>query len=175
MDEIVDWLTFYNQQRLHSSLGYVSPMQFEVAWLAARRRQAAQRSQLWDPETRARSQKTSSGAARAVFSFAPGLRLSGSNGRSQRTSALRLRQPSCSAPWVRAAVAVLGTASNGALLGPRVWARQRTAPSCLRWAMAALSTPSSWSRSSVCCPRVGAPNGGGPGVRSNRMLRLSPR
>ena len=49
MDEIVDWLTFYNHRRLHSSPGYVSPMQFERAWLAAQQRQAAQRSQPWDP------------------------------------------------------------------------------------------------------------------------------
>ena len=29
MDEVVDWLTFYNHSRIHSSLGYVSPMKFE--------------------------------------------------------------------------------------------------------------------------------------------------
>jgi transposase InsO family protein len=41
MDEIVDWLGFYNHKRLHSSLGHVSPMEFEWAWLAAQQRQAA--------------------------------------------------------------------------------------------------------------------------------------
>ncbi|MCA9226148.1 MAG: IS3 family transposase, partial [Planctomycetales bacterium] len=41
MDEIVGWLTFYNHRRLHSTLGYVSAMQFERAWLAAQQRQAA--------------------------------------------------------------------------------------------------------------------------------------
>jgi len=41
MDEVIDWLGFYDQRRLHSTLGYVSPMQFERAWLAAQQRQAA--------------------------------------------------------------------------------------------------------------------------------------
>jgi hypothetical protein len=29
MDEVIDWLGFYNASRLHSTLGYVSPMTFE--------------------------------------------------------------------------------------------------------------------------------------------------
>ncbi len=41
MDEIIDWLTFYNHRRLHSSLGYVSPMQFEKNWHAAQQDKAA--------------------------------------------------------------------------------------------------------------------------------------
>ena len=35
MDETVAWLLWYNQSRLHSTLGYFSPMQFEKNWLAA--------------------------------------------------------------------------------------------------------------------------------------------
>jgi len=35
MDEVIDWLTFYNHKRLHSTLGYVSPMTFEQRWIAA--------------------------------------------------------------------------------------------------------------------------------------------
>ena len=35
MDEGIDWLTFYNHKRLHSTLGYVSPMTFEQHWSAA--------------------------------------------------------------------------------------------------------------------------------------------
>lgn len=37
MDEVMDWLTFYNHKRLHSTLGYVSPMTFEQRWYAAQR------------------------------------------------------------------------------------------------------------------------------------------
>ena len=31
---VMDWMAFYNSTRLHSTLGYVSPMQFEKKWLA---------------------------------------------------------------------------------------------------------------------------------------------
>ena len=41
MDEIVDWLGFYNARRLHSTLNYVSPMTFEKNWAAAQQGQAA--------------------------------------------------------------------------------------------------------------------------------------
>ena len=33
-DEVIDWITFYNHRRLHSTLGYTSPMAFEQKWLA---------------------------------------------------------------------------------------------------------------------------------------------
>lgn len=32
MDAVLNWMAFYNHSRLHSSLGYVSPMQFEQRW-----------------------------------------------------------------------------------------------------------------------------------------------
>ena len=35
MDEVIDWLTFYNYKRFHSPLGYVSPMTFEQRWTTA--------------------------------------------------------------------------------------------------------------------------------------------
>ncbi len=41
MDEIIDWLTFYNHRRLHSTLGYASPMRFEKNWHAAQHNKAA--------------------------------------------------------------------------------------------------------------------------------------
>ena len=39
-DETLAWLLWYNQARMHSTLAYVSPMQFEQTWLAALPRQA---------------------------------------------------------------------------------------------------------------------------------------
>ena len=39
MDEVMDWLNFYNHKRLHSTLGYVSPMTFEQRWIAAQQQE----------------------------------------------------------------------------------------------------------------------------------------
>ena len=33
-DEAIAWLFLYNKARLHSTLAYVSPMQFESEWFA---------------------------------------------------------------------------------------------------------------------------------------------
>jgi putative transposase len=41
MDAVLNWIAFYNHSRLHSSLGYLSPMQFEQRWYAAQRKKAA--------------------------------------------------------------------------------------------------------------------------------------
>jgi len=41
MDEIIDWLMFYNRRRLHSTLGYISPMKFEENWHAGQAKKAA--------------------------------------------------------------------------------------------------------------------------------------
>ena len=40
-DEVLDWLTFYNAKRLHSTLGYMSPMAFEKKKLAEKRKLVA--------------------------------------------------------------------------------------------------------------------------------------
>jgi putative transposase len=34
-DEVIAWLLWYNQTRLHSTLTYLSPVRFEQDWLAA--------------------------------------------------------------------------------------------------------------------------------------------
>jgi len=41
MDEVISWMAFYNHSRLHSTLGYVSPMQYEQRWWAAQQKKAA--------------------------------------------------------------------------------------------------------------------------------------
>jgi len=41
MDEVIDWIGFYNQRRLHSTLAYVSPMQFEERGLADQEKRVA--------------------------------------------------------------------------------------------------------------------------------------
>ena len=41
MDEVIDLLTYYNHRRLHSTLNYISPMQFKQSWFAAQLKKAA--------------------------------------------------------------------------------------------------------------------------------------
>ena len=41
MDAALDWMAFYNHRRLHSTLGYLSPMQYEQRWYEAQRKKAA--------------------------------------------------------------------------------------------------------------------------------------
>lgn len=41
MGEVIDWLTYYNHRRRHSTLGYISPMQYEQNWFAAQLKAAA--------------------------------------------------------------------------------------------------------------------------------------
>lgn len=40
MDETIAWLLWYNRSRLHSTLNYVSPMQFEQHWQTQQPKQA---------------------------------------------------------------------------------------------------------------------------------------
>ncbi len=41
MDEVIDWKSFDNHRRLHSTLAYVRPTQFEQRWLADQDKRAA--------------------------------------------------------------------------------------------------------------------------------------
>ena len=38
---VMDWMAFYNHRRLHSTLGYLSPMLYERRWYEAQRKKAA--------------------------------------------------------------------------------------------------------------------------------------
>ena len=38
---VMDWMAFYHQRRLHSSLGYLSRIQYEKRWYEAQRKKAA--------------------------------------------------------------------------------------------------------------------------------------
>jgi putative transposase len=41
MDQVIDWMAFYNHRPLHSTLGYVSARQYEERWVAAQLNNAA--------------------------------------------------------------------------------------------------------------------------------------
>ena len=41
MGEIIDWLTFYNHRRLHSTLSYIGPLRFEENFHAGQSIKAA--------------------------------------------------------------------------------------------------------------------------------------
>ena len=41
MDEVIDWLNYYNHRRPHSTLNYISPMKFEQNWLVAQLKKTA--------------------------------------------------------------------------------------------------------------------------------------
>ena len=38
---VMDWMAFHNHRRLHSTLGYISPMRYEQRWYEAQRKNTA--------------------------------------------------------------------------------------------------------------------------------------
>lgn len=56
MDEVIDWLGFYNARRLHSTLDYVSPMTFERNWFAVTEAKPHNSPSYGIRQTRARSE-----------------------------------------------------------------------------------------------------------------------
>ena len=55
-DEVLEWITCYNHRRLHSTLGYTSPMAFEQKWLASQISLAVEPMRQGRRWTRGRSQ-----------------------------------------------------------------------------------------------------------------------
>ena len=51
-DEVIDWLLWYNQTRLHSTLAYVSPMQFEQKLACGSTQASHFVTRLWDTDSR---------------------------------------------------------------------------------------------------------------------------
>ncbi len=39
-DAVMNWVLWYNRKRMHSTIGYQSPVEFEQAWLQAQREAA---------------------------------------------------------------------------------------------------------------------------------------
>ena len=60
-DEVIEWLRFYNYRRLHSTLGYLSPMDFEKKRLVESERLVALTRNYGRRQTRARSELGFSG------------------------------------------------------------------------------------------------------------------
>ncbi|EWY37076.1 hypothetical protein N825_21765 [Skermanella stibiiresistens SB22] len=47
-DEVIDWLTFHSRNRMHSTLGYTSPMVFEENWRRQQQKGGGITQALWE-------------------------------------------------------------------------------------------------------------------------------